>query len=75
MTNIDEVSHQLGRHEALLEQVKADVTDIRTDMKRVLSIVDQRKGERRAVAKMAGALGIAGGSIATLVFRFVFHIK
>lgn len=75
MTNIDEVSHQLGKHEASLEQVKADVADIRIDVKRVLSIVDQRKGERRAMAKMAGALGIAGGSIATLVFRFVFHLK
>lgn len=75
MTNIDEVSHQLGRHAASIEQIQRDVIIIQQDVKRVLSIVDQRKGERRALAKMAGALGIAGGSLATLVFRFVFHLK
>lgn len=73
MTGIDEVSRQLGRHEASIERVQIDVAEVRVDVKQVLAILAERRGERKTVAKLAAALGLAGGTLASLVFRLILH--
>jgi len=52
------VQRDLGEHGARLNALEGDVTEIRTDVKKILAHIEQHKGGWRVLLIMSG---IAGG--------------
>jgi len=61
----------LGRHEALIEKLSADVATMQTDIAWIRETLAEKRGERRVAVYFAAA---GGGVVATILTYVGKHI-
>jgi len=64
----ENVSRELGEHDARLTAVERDVRDIKTDVKAIRSLVEQARGGWK-IMMLVGGGGATLGGVATLILR------
>lgn len=60
----------IGRHEAEIEQLQRDMTEIKADVKAIIATMEQAKGGWRAIALVAGMAGLLGA----LTTKFIYYL-
>lgn len=59
----DQLQRDVGRHDAEIEALKADMAEVKADVKQVLSTLSEAKGGWKTLMLVAGAAGSAGALI------------
>ena len=54
---------RMGQHDSAIQRLEEDMKELRTDVRNILNIVNQRRGERHAVSVAFGAIGGSGIAI------------
>ena len=55
----------LGEHSAKIDALSDDITEIKSDVKKLLERENQREGSKKAVYTIATLLGTVGGALAS----------
>lgn len=67
----DELHHQLGRHEAEIDVLKADMAEVKADVKKILAFMNQAQGSWKTLVAIGGLAAAVGGVVGWLVHFFV----
>lgn len=67
----DQLQRDVGRHDAEIEALKADMAEVKADVKQVLSTLSEAKGGWKTLMLVAGA----AGSVGALIGKFIPFFK
>lgn len=67
----DELHHQLGRHDAEIAGLKADLAEVKADVKKMLAFMNQAQGSWKTLVAIGGLAAAVGGVVGWLVHFFV----
>lgn len=67
----DQLQRDVGRHDAEIEALKADMAEVKADVKQVLSTLSEARGGWKTLMLVAGA----AGSVGALIGKFIPFFK
>lgn len=66
----DDLHHQLGRHDAQIIALQNDMTELKSDVKKILAFMNQAQGSWKTLVAIGGLAAAVGGAVGWVVSHF-----
>lgn len=66
----DDLHQQIGRHDAQIVSLQADMTEMKSDVKKILAFMNQAQGSWKTLVAIGGLAAAVGGAVGWVVSYF-----
>lgn len=66
----DDLHQQLGRHDAQIVSLQTDMTEVKSDVKKILAFMNQAQGSWKTLVAIGGLAAAVGGVVGWVVSHF-----
>lgn len=66
----DDLHQQIGRHDAQIVSLQADMTEMKSDVKKILAFMNQAQGSWKTLVAIGGLAAAVGGAVGWVVSHF-----
>lgn len=66
----DDLHQQIGRHDAQIESLQTDMSEVKADVKTILKFMNQAQGSWKTLVAIGGLAAAVGGAVGWIVSHF-----
>lgn len=66
----DDLHQQIGRHDAQIESLQTDMSEVKADVKTILQFMNQAQGSWKTLVAIGGLAAAVGGAVGWVVSHF-----